>query len=116
MTGLPGRSFAPTKSRKGPYRERMVAVADEQKRPKWSTLRAWSPRAIHLGRGFELAANAPSERFTVFDGWIPEPGPELEPDILCGADGLGQQARNPRPVSAQVFLPVMCSISSRPTS
>ncbi len=32
----------------------------------------------HLARGFELATERSSDRFTVFDGWVKEPGPELD--------------------------------------
>ncbi len=32
----------------------------------------------HLGRGFELAIARASNEFTIFDGWIPHPGIELD--------------------------------------
>ena len=43
-----------------------------------------SARYPHLGRGFQLADERSSDRFTVFDGWIPRPGPELD---LTGISG-----------------------------
>ena len=43
-----------------------------------------SARYPHLGRGFQLADERSSDRFTVFDGWIPAPGPELD---LTGISG-----------------------------
>ena len=37
-----------------------------------------SARYPHLGRGYELASERSSDRFTVFDGWIDPPGRELD--------------------------------------
>jgi PD-(D/E)XK nuclease superfamily len=48
------------------------------------------PRALvafrypHLARGFTLARERESERFTVYDGWIPEPGNEIDPTAPDG--------------------------------
>jgi ATP-dependent helicase/nuclease subunit B len=36
-------------------------------------------RYAHLGRGFALARERESDRFTVYDGWIQVPGAELDP-------------------------------------
>jgi hypothetical protein len=33
----------------------------------------------HLGRGFTLAQERESDRFTIYDGWLPEPGVEIDP-------------------------------------
>jgi PD-(D/E)XK nuclease superfamily len=38
----------------------------------------------HLGRGFTLALERESDRFTVYDGWIPEPGAEIDPTVPEG--------------------------------
>ncbi len=43
-----------------------------------------SDRYPHLGRGFQLAAERRSDRFTVFDGWIPSPGPGLDLTTAAG--------------------------------
>jgi len=48
---------------------------------------AW--RYPHLGRGFTLAGERESTRFTVYDGWIPEPGREIDP---TAPDGLAVSA------------------------
>jgi ATP-dependent helicase/nuclease subunit B len=41
-------------------------------------------RYPHLGRGFVLAAERKSDRFTVYDGWIPTPGEELDMTAPAG--------------------------------
>ncbi len=41
-------------------------------------------RYPHLGRGFTLARERESDRFTVYDGWIPEPEDELNPTAAVG--------------------------------
>ena len=38
----------------------------------------------HLGRGFTLAHERESDRFTIYDGWIPEPGAEIDPTAPDG--------------------------------
>ena len=63
-------------------------------------------RYPHLGRGYFLAGERSSDRFTVFDGWIPDPGPELDLTAAVGTAGVGQQARNARRLPAQIFLPL----------
>ncbi len=44
----------------------------------------------HLGRGFELARQRQSDEFTIFDGWIPEPGKELD---MTAPEGPAVSAR-----------------------
>ena len=41
-------------------------------------------RYPHLGRGFTLADERESNRFTIYDGWIPEPGAEIDPTAPLG--------------------------------
>ena len=41
-------------------------------------------RYPHLGRGFSLADERKSDRFTIYDGWIPEPGAEIDPTATAG--------------------------------
>ena len=38
----------------------------------------------HLGRGFTLAHERESARFTIYDGWVPEPGAEIDPTAPAG--------------------------------
>ena len=41
-------------------------------------------RYPHLGRGFTIAHERESDRFTIYDGWIPDPGAEIDPTALAG--------------------------------
>ncbi len=41
-------------------------------------------RFPHLARGFTLAEERASDRFTIFDGWIPDPGAEINPTVPGG--------------------------------
>jgi RecB family exonuclease len=38
----------------------------------------------HLGRGFILAQERKSDRFTIYDGWIPQPDAEMDPTAANG--------------------------------
>jgi ATP-dependent helicase/nuclease subunit B len=80
----PAESFAPDVAEK--------ALTESE----WWLWRATGPEDIvepaavigarypHLGRGYFLAAERGSDRFTAFDGWIPDPGKELD---LTAASG-----------------------------
>ena len=63
----------------------MVALEDE--RDRRSDRRSGPGRLVAiriLAADLTLARERGSDRFTVFDGWIPEPGPELDPTAPVG--------------------------------
>lgn len=80
----PAASFAPDREQRALSQSdwwlwrlsRQETVADPEK-----LLTACFP---HLGRGFEAERARASDHFTEFDGWIPHPGPELDPTSAAG--------------------------------
>jgi ATP-dependent helicase/nuclease subunit B len=80
----PAASFSPDRPEK--------ALAESE----WWLWRLSEPEAVseprsliaacfpHLGRGYEAAAQRASDNFTIFDGWIPAPGSDIDPTAPDG--------------------------------
>ena len=78
---------------------------------------AWWLRDIRTSAAdIVLSGERSSDRFTVFDGWIPRAGAGARPDCRVGTDGLGQQARDARRSARSGISSATSWRSSRPTS
>ena len=58
----------------------MVAVEDERNRRSRLSRATWSAPVIRISAvALRCARERESDRFTIYDGWIPEPGAEIDP-------------------------------------
>jgi RecB family exonuclease len=74
----PAASFAPNQVEKALTESEWWLWRMSEKAEVVDPLNLVAARYPHLGRGYELARMRRADEFTVFDGWIPRPGPELD--------------------------------------